>query len=198
MGLTDMLVQHIPSSKRATAAKVARDYTGPQDPSIPLVKFMTDAAPRGPLVMHIAKLFPKQVSRGEGAKREKGPPGIGLDWGRSLRDERKKLATCTLFMVMDGLLSLGAAFGTEDDMGCSQIHSPLNAPTTKEPIQCPLGLSSKIAESWSYHCCLPTVKLACSSGPSVLISHMPVACCLLFSLINPFLKGPARTHSAST
>jgi hypothetical protein len=72
MGVTDMLVQHIPSSKRATAAKVARDYTGPQDPDIPLVKFMTDAAPRGPLVMHIAKLFPKQVKRGCREERGRG------------------------------------------------------------------------------------------------------------------------------
>lgn len=30
-GVVDMLVQHIPSSKRATASKVARDYSGEGD-----------------------------------------------------------------------------------------------------------------------------------------------------------------------
>lgn len=58
-GLVDMLVQHIPSSKVATASKVARLYTGPQDPSSPLIQFMNSCSRSGPLVLHIAKLFPK-------------------------------------------------------------------------------------------------------------------------------------------
>ncbi|KAG1674860.1 hypothetical protein FOA52_015250 [Chlamydomonas sp. UWO 241] len=56
-GLTDMLVQHVPSSRKATAAKVKNDYTGPQDGEV--VDFMTGCNPRGPLVVHIAKLFPR-------------------------------------------------------------------------------------------------------------------------------------------
>uniref|UniRef100_A0A383VQF5 SNU114 homolog n=1 Tax=Tetradesmus obliquus TaxID=3088 RepID=A0A383VQF5_TETOB len=58
-GLVDMLVQHVPSSKDATAAKVARLYTGPQDPNSPLMQFMTSCSRTGPLVVHVAKLFPK-------------------------------------------------------------------------------------------------------------------------------------------
>lgn len=57
-GLVDMLVEHVPSSRRATAAKVQRDYTGPQDGEV--VEFMTSCNPRGPLIIHITKLFPKQ------------------------------------------------------------------------------------------------------------------------------------------
>lgn len=46
-GLVDMLVQHVPSSKDATAAKVARLYTGPQDPNSPLMQFMTSCSRTG-------------------------------------------------------------------------------------------------------------------------------------------------------
>ena len=46
-GLVDMLVQHIPSSKAATAAKVARLYTGPQDPNSTLMQFMTGCSRSG-------------------------------------------------------------------------------------------------------------------------------------------------------
>ncbi|MEW5298101.1 MAG: hypothetical protein WDW36_001258 [Sanguina aurantia] len=56
-GVVDMLVQHIPSSKRATASKVARDYSGPQAGEV--VEFMSACNPRGPLIVHITKLFPK-------------------------------------------------------------------------------------------------------------------------------------------
>eukprot|EP00878_Enallax_costatus_P008789 GHUV01009187.1.p1 GENE.GHUV01009187.1~~GHUV01009187.1.p1 ORF type:complete len:741 (+),score=244.40 GHUV01009187.1:354-2576(+) len=60
-GLVDMLVQHIPSSKAATASKVSRLYTGPQDPSSAnqVIQFMTGCSRTGPLIMHVAKLFPK-------------------------------------------------------------------------------------------------------------------------------------------
>lgn len=57
-GLVDMLVEHLPSSRKATARKVQHDYTGPQDGEV--VDFMMGCNPRGPLVVHITKLFPKQ------------------------------------------------------------------------------------------------------------------------------------------
>mmetsp|Transcript_22656 Transcript_22656/g.57692 ORF Transcript_22656/g.57692 Transcript_22656/m.57692 type:complete len:994 (-) Transcript_22656:539-3520(-) len=56
-GLVDAVVAHVPSSKRATARKVLNDFTGPQDSEV--AEFMTACNPRGPLVLHIAKLFPK-------------------------------------------------------------------------------------------------------------------------------------------
>jgi U5 small nuclear ribonucleoprotein component len=46
-GLVDMLVQHIPSSRAATANKVARLYTGPQDPSSQLMQFMLNCSRTG-------------------------------------------------------------------------------------------------------------------------------------------------------
>jgi hypothetical protein len=46
-GLVDMLVAHIPSSKVATANKVARLYTGPQDPNSQLIQFMTGCSRSG-------------------------------------------------------------------------------------------------------------------------------------------------------
>lgn len=57
-GVVDMLVRHVPSSRRATQKKVAQDYTGPMDSE--LVEHMNACNPRGPLVFHVAKLFPRQ------------------------------------------------------------------------------------------------------------------------------------------
>ncbi|GBF96527.1 116 kDa U5 small nuclear ribonucleoprotein component-like, partial [Raphidocelis subcapitata] len=62
-GLVDLLVAHVPSAKRATAEKVTRHYSGPLDPDSLLAKCMLEAAPRGPLVFHVAKLYPKQDGR---------------------------------------------------------------------------------------------------------------------------------------
>jgi hypothetical protein len=45
------------------APKVSRHYSGPLDPDSLLAKCMTEASPRGPLVFHVAKLFPKQDGR---------------------------------------------------------------------------------------------------------------------------------------
>ncbi|KAK9906659.1 hypothetical protein WJX75_005709 [Coccomyxa subellipsoidea] len=56
-GLVDMMVKHFPSSKAGSATKVERTYTGPQTGDI--VDHMKACNPRGPLVIHIAKLFPK-------------------------------------------------------------------------------------------------------------------------------------------
>lgn len=56
-GLVDAVVQHVPSSKKATAKKVLNDFTGPQDSEV--AEFMSACNPRGPLVLHVAKLFPK-------------------------------------------------------------------------------------------------------------------------------------------
>ncbi|KAI7837170.1 hypothetical protein COHA_008964 [Chlorella ohadii] len=56
-GLVDMLVRWLPSSKAATATKVERCYTGPQDSQ--LVEHMRACNPRGPLVIYVCKLFPK-------------------------------------------------------------------------------------------------------------------------------------------
>lgn len=57
-GIVDMLVAHVPSSRRATPAKVAAHYSGP--PDSPAVSFMDACNPRGPLVVAVAKLFPRQ------------------------------------------------------------------------------------------------------------------------------------------
>ncbi|PSC73984.1 116 kDa U5 small nuclear ribonucleo component-like [Micractinium conductrix] len=56
-GVVDMLVRFLPSSKAATAAKVERCYTGPQDST--LAEHMRACNPRGPLVVYVCKLFPK-------------------------------------------------------------------------------------------------------------------------------------------
>lgn len=56
-GLTDMLVKHLPASRAGTATKVERLYTGPQDSQV--AEHMRACNPAGPLVIHIAKLFPK-------------------------------------------------------------------------------------------------------------------------------------------
>ncbi|KAF8072579.1 hypothetical protein HT031_000239 [Scenedesmus sp. PABB004] len=59
-GLVDMLVAHVPSAKAATPGKVARLYTGPQaEGSGQLLQFMHACSRTGPLVLHVAKLFPK-------------------------------------------------------------------------------------------------------------------------------------------
>jgi hypothetical protein len=52
-----MLVQHVPSSKKATAVKVRSQYSGPQADEV--VEHMLACKPRGPLVLHVAKLFPR-------------------------------------------------------------------------------------------------------------------------------------------
>lgn len=57
-GMVDMLVRNLPSSKKATAAKVERCYTGPQDST--LAEHMRACNPHGPLVVYICKLFPKK------------------------------------------------------------------------------------------------------------------------------------------
>ncbi|KAK9817833.1 hypothetical protein WJX72_002861 [[Myrmecia] bisecta] len=57
-GLVDMMVQHFPSSKQGNTNKVERIYTGPQDSAV--VEHMKLCNPKGPLVIHVAKLFPKQ------------------------------------------------------------------------------------------------------------------------------------------
>jgi hypothetical protein len=56
-GVVDMLVQHVPSSKKATAVKVRSQYSGPQADEV--VEHMLACKPRGPLVLHVAKLFPR-------------------------------------------------------------------------------------------------------------------------------------------
>lgn len=56
-GLADMLVQHLPLSRVGTATKVERLYTGLQDSAI--AEHMRACNPAGPLVVHVAKLFPK-------------------------------------------------------------------------------------------------------------------------------------------
>lgn len=57
-GLVDMMVQHVPSSKRGAPSKVSRCYSGPQDSE--LATHMRNCNHQGPLVVHVAKLFPKQ------------------------------------------------------------------------------------------------------------------------------------------
>lgn len=57
-GLVDMLVRNIPSSKKATEKKVLRHYTGNLESS--LARNMRNCDRNGPLVVHVAKLFPRQ------------------------------------------------------------------------------------------------------------------------------------------
>lgn len=54
------LLHSLFSLLQATVSKVQRHYTGPLDPKDDLTTFMTGAIAKGPLVMHICKLFPKQ------------------------------------------------------------------------------------------------------------------------------------------
>eukprot|EP00873_Tetraselmis_striata_P045198 jgi/Tetstr1/465462/TSEL_010146.t1 len=56
-GLVDMMAAHFPSSRDGNASKVAQYYTGPQDGQ--LARCMAACDPRGPLAVHVAKLFPK-------------------------------------------------------------------------------------------------------------------------------------------
>mmetsp|Transcript_14693 Transcript_14693/g.41340 ORF Transcript_14693/g.41340 Transcript_14693/m.41340 type:complete len:992 (-) Transcript_14693:61-3036(-) len=56
-GITDMMAAHFPSSRDGAATKVERYYTGPQDSQA--AEAMKACNPRGPLVVHVAKLFPK-------------------------------------------------------------------------------------------------------------------------------------------
>ena len=50
-GFTDMLVQHITSTKDAAAKNIEHIYTGPQDTS--LVQAMKDCDPEGPLMVNV-------------------------------------------------------------------------------------------------------------------------------------------------
>ena len=56
-GLVDMMTQCFPSSRDGSAMKVERHYTGPQDSQI--AESMRGCNPSGPLMIYIAKLFPK-------------------------------------------------------------------------------------------------------------------------------------------
>lgn len=51
------MAQHFPSSRDGAAKKVELYYTGPQDSR--LAESMRACDARGPLVVHVAKLFPK-------------------------------------------------------------------------------------------------------------------------------------------
>lgn len=57
-GLVDMLTQFIPSSKKASKAKIEAHYTGNQSSS--MAESMRNCDRTGALVVHIAKLFPRQ------------------------------------------------------------------------------------------------------------------------------------------
>lgn len=57
-GVVDMMVAHVPPSRKATADKVAAHYSGPLD--APAVSFMVACNPRGPLIVAVDKLFPRQ------------------------------------------------------------------------------------------------------------------------------------------
>ena len=57
-GLVDMIVRNIPSSRRAAPSKVQRHYTGNLES--PMALSMQQCDRNGPLVVHIAKLFPRQ------------------------------------------------------------------------------------------------------------------------------------------
>lgn len=56
-GFTDMLVQHIPSAKKAAGTKVNNSYTGPQDTT--LADSMRNCDQKGPLMVNVTKLYPK-------------------------------------------------------------------------------------------------------------------------------------------
>ncbi|KAE8266264.1 hypothetical protein A4X09_0g6086 [Tilletia walkeri] len=58
-GLADVMVEGVPSPKEGALAKVARIWTGPQtEETSSLFSSMARCDPDGPLVIHIAKLFP--------------------------------------------------------------------------------------------------------------------------------------------
>eukprot|EP01101_Sappina_pedata_P011403 TRINITY_DN7677_c0_g1_i1.p1 TRINITY_DN7677_c0_g1~~TRINITY_DN7677_c0_g1_i1.p1 ORF type:complete len:978 (+),score=435.62 TRINITY_DN7677_c0_g1_i1:64-2997(+) len=56
-GFVDMCVT-LPSPKEGAATKVSRTYTGPMDSDA--AKAMLNCDPKGPLMLHIVKLYPKQ------------------------------------------------------------------------------------------------------------------------------------------
>eukprot|EP00850_Spirogloea_muscicola_P014123 SM000099S25229 [mRNA] locus=s99:314289:317660:- [translate_table: standard] len=56
-GLTDMLVRHLPSARDAGRTKAEHLYTGLQDSSA--ARGIAECDPEGPLVVHVAKLYPK-------------------------------------------------------------------------------------------------------------------------------------------
>lgn len=55
-GLVDMIVKFIPSPKRAAKGKISRSYTGPLNSMV--AKSMMECDSRGPLMVHIVKLYP--------------------------------------------------------------------------------------------------------------------------------------------
>jgi len=61
-GVVDMLAAHVPSSRAGTKAKVERFYSGPHNST--LVDHMKACNPKGPLVVNVVKLFPKEDCTG--------------------------------------------------------------------------------------------------------------------------------------
>jgi U5 small nuclear ribonucleoprotein component len=55
-GLVDMIVNFIPSPKRAAKGKITRGYTGPLNSLV--AKSMMECNSRGPLMVHVVKLYP--------------------------------------------------------------------------------------------------------------------------------------------
>ncbi|KAL3849369.1 hypothetical protein ACJIZ3_011251 [Penstemon smallii] len=61
-GFTDMLVEHIPSAKKAALQKVEHIYTGPKDSAIYEAIEACDTL--GPTMVNITKMYPKSNGRG--------------------------------------------------------------------------------------------------------------------------------------
>eukprot|EP01113_Clastostelium_recurvatum_P026831 TRINITY_DN3223_c0_g1_i2.p1 TRINITY_DN3223_c0_g1~~TRINITY_DN3223_c0_g1_i2.p1 ORF type:complete len:970 (+),score=181.67 TRINITY_DN3223_c0_g1_i2:91-2910(+) len=57
-GFVDMVVAHIPDPRAGARSRVPHIYTGPLDS--PIAKAMMECDPKGPLMIHITKLYPKQ------------------------------------------------------------------------------------------------------------------------------------------
>jgi 116 kDa U5 small nuclear ribonucleoprotein component len=55
-GFVEMVVKHIPSPIDAAASKVEKIYTGPMNSDA--AKAMVKCDPKGPLMIHITKLYP--------------------------------------------------------------------------------------------------------------------------------------------
>lgn len=54
-GIIDMMVRHVPTPANAAKGKIARCYSGPMD--APIVQEMLACNPKGPLVIHVTKLY---------------------------------------------------------------------------------------------------------------------------------------------